>query len=57
VAQQVGHHLSEAGTVFEHDVGGNLGLIDDPVVAAKVGLFDSGQPGAAFGEVLSPATR
>ena len=37
MADQVGPHLEQGGPGLEHDVGGDLGLVEHPVVAAVVG--------------------
>jgi hypothetical protein len=35
VAHKVGHDLMQRSLAVEHDVGGDLGLVDDPIVAAE----------------------
>jgi hypothetical protein len=42
VADEIGKHRGERGAIGEHDVGGDPGLIDDPVVCAEAGVADGG---------------
>jgi hypothetical protein len=43
VVDQIGPHPEQLGSGAEHDVGGDLGLVQHPVVAAIVGRPNSGQ--------------
>ena len=43
VADQVGPDLQQRGPVLEEHVGGDLGLVEDPVVAAVAGGSDGGE--------------
>ena len=43
MTDQVGPDLQELGSGLEHDVGGDLGLVEHPVVAAIAGGSDGGQ--------------
>ena len=38
--EQVGQDRFQAGTILEHEVGGQLTLIRDPIVAAKARRLD-----------------
>ena len=43
VADQVGPHGQKFGSGLEHDVGGDLGLVEHPVVAPEFLRLDGGQ--------------